>query len=234
MSGRQPTHCTRDEDGDFSTYNPAAPLGKAGEKQFYSDRNYDLFSILANVRNGYGFAGVETGEGFVPISQPKGVPEDACPEYLAVVAQWDGDGHNHSWLTVRELLEYDWTQTTRKTGFVTISEWAEWRDHGSPRSWSGGVMGGSVVHVSSEDMERAWQTVREEYNHPEQRWASVHLCRSGPELERMIELLGNAYCRVGWEVSYYEQCGPFLSETMPRLWRLGPPDRVRCCFFFDN
>ena len=37
-------------------------------------RNYDWFSILANVRNGMGFAGVVTGQGFNYISTPKGVP----------------------------------------------------------------------------------------------------------------------------------------------------------------
>lgn len=40
-------------------------------------RHYDLFAILGNVRNGYGFAGVVTGSGFVPISDCRGIPEDA-------------------------------------------------------------------------------------------------------------------------------------------------------------
>ena len=39
-------------------------------------RWYDLFSILGNVRNGYGFAGVTTGSGFVPISDQRGLPKD--------------------------------------------------------------------------------------------------------------------------------------------------------------
>ena len=43
----------------------------------YGDRNYNLFAILANVRNGTAFAGCKTGEGFNPISNPKGVPSDA-------------------------------------------------------------------------------------------------------------------------------------------------------------
>lgn len=40
------------------------------------NRNYDTFAVLANVRNGYGFAGVDTGDGFIPISQPRGYPKD--------------------------------------------------------------------------------------------------------------------------------------------------------------
>lgn len=39
-------------------------------------RNYDWFAILANVRNGRGFAGIKTGEGFSVIAEPRGVPED--------------------------------------------------------------------------------------------------------------------------------------------------------------
>lgn len=42
------------------------------DDRFYRDRNYDLFGILADVRNGRGFAGVTTGEGFVPIAAPQG------------------------------------------------------------------------------------------------------------------------------------------------------------------
>ena len=78
----------------------------------YDQRNYALYSILADVRNGYGFAGVFTGMGFTPIAPPRGVPEDASPEYRAEVAAWGGDGHSHSWLTLKELQAYDWHKTT--------------------------------------------------------------------------------------------------------------------------
>lgn len=45
-------------------------------------RNYDWFSILANVRNGYGFAGVPTGQGFDVIKHPNGLPDDISKEAL--------------------------------------------------------------------------------------------------------------------------------------------------------
>lgn len=45
-------------------------------------RNYDWFSILANVRNGYGFAGCITGEGFAVIADPRGLPEDISKDGL--------------------------------------------------------------------------------------------------------------------------------------------------------
>lgn len=40
------------------------------------NRSYDTFAILANVRNGYGFAGCDTGDGYEPICEPKGFPNN--------------------------------------------------------------------------------------------------------------------------------------------------------------
>lgn len=85
--------------------------------QPYIHRNYDVFAILADVRNGRGFAGSVTGAGFNPISEPKGVPEDADPATVEL-DEWDyfknlGD-HSFSWLTVAEMDAYDWDQVTTK------------------------------------------------------------------------------------------------------------------------
>lgn len=40
------------------------------------DRNYAVFAMLANVRNGRGFAGIETHVPIQPISEPRGWPRD--------------------------------------------------------------------------------------------------------------------------------------------------------------
>ncbi len=70
-------------------------------KRYWTDRNYLLFAILANVRNHYNIQ---------PISLPKGLPDDVSPE---VKNQSDEENYAHtrSWLTLKELLEYDWQQT---------------------------------------------------------------------------------------------------------------------------
>ena len=93
------------------------------EKRLYSGRNYNLFSILADVRNGYGFAGVPTGAGYKPMSKPKGLPADVSPEVKAVSDQWDGDGHSHSWFTVAEIMAYDWTPSIRFWQRSVTSRW---------------------------------------------------------------------------------------------------------------
>ena len=70
-------------------------------KQLYSDRNYYLFGILADVRNR---GGVE------PINYPKGIPDDASSGYRYMCEQWDGDAHSHSYFTLDELLNIHWSE----------------------------------------------------------------------------------------------------------------------------
>lgn len=70
-------------------------------KQLYSDRNYYLFGILADVRNR---GGVE------PINYPKGIPDDASSGYRYMCDRWDGDAHSHSYFTLDELLNIHWSE----------------------------------------------------------------------------------------------------------------------------
>lgn len=71
---------------------------------FHVPQNYELFSVLANVRN---------DEAVQPICAPKGVPSDPSPEFRWMVGYELGDGHSHSWLTLRELQNYDWKSVNR-------------------------------------------------------------------------------------------------------------------------
>ena len=84
--------------------NPYYIYGNDDEKQYerpwechsiYDGRNYELFSVLANVR-GYGPA----------ILEPRGLPDDICVLTKAESDRWDGDGHSYSYFTLRELVEY--------------------------------------------------------------------------------------------------------------------------------
>lgn len=103
----------------------------------YDERNYDLFAILANVRNGSGFAGVDTGDGFRPISEPRGIPNDASDYYIQQTKKWWGDGHSHSWLFLHELEDYDWRgQTTKHRGMVSPEQYKIFKEKGKPDEWS--------------------------------------------------------------------------------------------------
>lgn len=124
----------------------------------YDSRCYNLFAILADVRNGSGFAGVKIGEYFNPISEPKGYPDDLCEE-LQEDAPYRNDipmlsyQHSASWLTLRELIEYDWEQLHRNYGCVSEKTYKDdIMQNKHPQCWSGSVDGRNIVHLSEEDM----------------------------------------------------------------------------------
>lgn len=67
------------------------------------ERVYAWFAFLADVRN-YGAV--------TPISEPRGIPEDASESTKEAHAQWDVDAHSASWLTLNELIDFDYEQGT--------------------------------------------------------------------------------------------------------------------------
>lgn len=194
---------------------------------FYDGRSYDLFSILANVRNGYGFAGVPTGEGFRPIAMPRGLPADVSPEVKEESDRWNGDGHSHSYFTVAELLGYDWTQTATKIGILSAREFIEWDRYDrsrarSPKSWCGGISGPKVRHIDASEMERLCADI-DRYMRPEA--LTEEMQRRG---------LADTYAQFHWQIPYHRTCSEFWSETVPRLLALGAQEDVRIVFWFDN
>lgn len=86
----------------------------------FDDRSYGTFGFLAGVRN---YSGV------TPIAQPRGLPNDVSDYVRGQYDSWGGDGHTHSWLSLDELLAFDYSQpmedrrVTRQVG---------------PNAWSGG------------------------------------------------------------------------------------------------
>lgn len=203
----------------------------------YDGRNYDLFAILADVRNGRGFAGVLTGAGFDPIVAPRGVPDDASRFYRAQVARWDGDGHSHSWLTLRELKEYDWHgKSTRVCGVMTPEQYETLRATGTPpASYSGDVWGDMQVTLDTGDYEQIRAAFG--FDHPKVREALLAQARKQAERYRR-EIPDDAQITVNvrgwWPVSYYDCAQQFIEHTIPSLEKLGGFDDVRIVFFFDN
>jgi len=201
----------------------------AQKNDFYGGRNYDTFAILADVRNGRGFAGIKTGEGFNPISMPRGLPNDVSKETKRASDGMGGDGHSHSWLTLRELLDYDWTQETGKQGWVDLSTWADWirwdrADGLGPRSHCGDVSGGPVKKVSAEVMD--------------QLAADLDKLRDREDREAFLKKHGSTYAMATWKTPYYRSAQYLLGTTIPRLLKLAGgvngADDVRIVFFFDN
>lgn len=214
--GEYPTGPTRQVEPCYRCKGSGKELG-------YSSRNYDVFAILADVRNGSGFAGVATGDGFNIIAPQRGLPTDMDRElreltagysdeyYEAMRAKWGrgslGD-HSFSWLTLRELLEFDWTQVTRHRGIVSLKEYRRWRGttDRTPKEWSGGIWG-QGTEILSEGNPRVTDA----------------------------PLSDKLYVEAFWTETYAECAGCFHSRFIPALVALGhSPDDVRIVFGFDS
>lgn len=65
-------------------------------------RSYSMFGFLANVRN---------YDKCKPLAEPKGFPYDASDEVVSEFDQWEFDAHSASYLTVKELLDFDYDKT---------------------------------------------------------------------------------------------------------------------------
>lgn len=184
----------------------------------YDGRNYDLYAILANVRNGVGFAGIVTGDKLVPISEPRGLPWNVTPEVLAAKdPDYSNDEsppnlgeHDFSWINLRELVEYDWTQTVRQRGVVEWAEYSKLNKNGSPSGAYCAQVGDGTTTI-------------------EQPAAEAIVAAGGNPPE------GQTHVAIWWEETYREAVGSvFCDETIAALQKLGGIDDVRIVFGFDS
>lgn len=138
------------------------------DHKYEGNRHYFLFGWLANVRNGYGFAGCDTGDGIKPLAMPRGLPEDIAvsepvppysddmeyksPEYQ-LWSDWyennDYGEHSQSWLTGEESMEgLKTVGGTRKRGMISLMEYAAWDKVSQPDGWCGDVGGGNTMKIT--------------------------------------------------------------------------------------
>lgn len=227
----------------------------ATEDFTWHTRNYDVFAILADVRNGRGFAGCDTGDGFVPIAPPKGFPEDASPD-LRRHFEERGE-HTPSWLLLSEIYDYDWSRATVHRGWVEAPEllWMIRTGAAKPRSWCGGVDGRDVQRLERGVLAAKLlalgdppPAVIELLSKPDGAWTK--------DVADFFEPLRRCYARVEWRETYTESVGDFLKwvrSLVPRneeerraFWRnersdfadtrlsYRNPDEVRLVFWFDS
>ena len=191
--------------------------GAGAQTHVYDDRNYTVFSVLANVRN----------DGYVkPIADPRGLPEgvinreDSDKEGVEYIREQDFGDHSFSWLTLAELRAYDWHQTIANEGWVNAQVFAEWDakgKKGNPSMWSSRVSGSKVEHVTHSDMReyigRGFKTGLEQFGEMFQ----------GKEY----------YTLAQWTVPLSDYCKHFLS-FLETLSSLGSDEDVRLVFGFDS
>lgn len=192
----------------------------------YDSRNYNLFAMLADVRNGHGFAGFKTGERFNPISEPKGYPKDMCDELKSDLDEYSdaayysratlSNEHSASWLTLKELLDYDWNQTHRAYGCVSENTYRDFIMKGlHPECWSGDTSGRDIIHLSEETMVDLIQ--------------GIYPREEGKQYYTKCYFIAK---------TYKEASGGFYDDVIPVLQSLIPEDGtdedVRLIFDFDS
>jgi hypothetical protein len=168
--------------------------------QVYEGRNYELFAILAGVRNRYDIE---------PIVRPRGLPGDISNEVQSEADRWNGDGHSHSWLTLKELQEYDWNKNYVNSGLVDVEGYKEFKEKGKPSSyWQAG--GGN--HITNQEMD--------EFVASDKKGGFSDPCTY-----------------VEWQESGTESVDDFLTQTIPKLEKIkgeDKPENVRIVFWFDS
>jgi len=132
--------------------------------EVFDNRNYDLFGILADVRNGVGFAGVKTGDSWPSIAPDRGLPEDADVKHVPDDPRYAEDGeprylgdHSFTWVSLDELKAFGWDSVARQQlGVVKADEYEKLSSVGdSPESYCSGITGPGVQVYSPESYQEA-------------------------------------------------------------------------------
>lgn len=174
--------------GVFQRFDPTRNAWRDVESSYEQWRNYQLFAVLAGIRNGFGFAGVVTGQPVVPISMPRSLPADFLVDadyqhpvnelahIAAPLRQWRRAGeeltvwlgdHSHSWLEANEMLEWQ-PPIVCKTGILSRAIYETWDKQSHPAEYGGGVSGPNVIIVDDNEIAMAkqpgWTHVRCEWD----------------------------------------------------------------------
>lgn len=211
--------------GDVYDYNSDS------NKRWYSERNYDLFGILAGVRCNHLNA----------ISEQKGWPE----EFEALIpgstdtyeyAEWTWEAgigeHGLSWLGLDEILAYDWSQVFFREGLIRLPDYSylHWHMRNFPERYH----------------QPPWSTV----SHPrisqmqvvEESEAVDIIAAIKRDSDAPNDAMANSavYVRARWPILYSMLAGEFWTITVPRLIHHahahcdGDYKRVRIVFGFDS
>lgn len=161
--------------GIFQRYDEATKTWQDVASEYEQGRHYQLFAVLAGVRNGRGFVGVVTGEPVTPIAELRHYPDDFAVEdddhpivSVEVIdprrQKWRsaedplsismGD-HSHSWLSGEEMLAwFENAPEVVKVGILDRKTYEKWDGNGVPESWCGGISGRDAIVINDNVVEK--------------------------------------------------------------------------------
>lgn len=229
-------------------------------RDWFDDRNYRLFGMLADVRNGTGFAGCRTGNAVEPIAMPRGWPADLSPELEAERANIE---HTPTYLTVREMLDYferKRADDLTVIGVVDGQTYENLRDNGvRPTSWSGGISGRDIVTLDARiyDMIPADKIVHEADEHPGLRESTTRVNyadlpqgiaderKDDIRTSRMFDSLrgttteveerARVFVQAQWTQPALDYTSRFEHMLTEMIETAGTtPDNIRAVFYFDS
>ena len=177
-----------------------------GTPERFRDRNYDLFGILADVRNGHGFAGIATGSGWPSIAPNRGIPTDSTVTKEDEREYRLGD-HSFTWVSLDELKAFDWDGTVAESyGVVARDEYTRMRqaNEDRPQQWCGGISGRDVLTVTEN------------------------------ELLAAKEPIPFSHVRLSWKETAREGTGDWIGDVQPWLETLAEGRPLRLVFGFDS
>lgn len=146
----------------------------------YEDRNYEVFALLADVRNRHSIE---------PMSELRGVPANASD---TVRNYMDGGLHSVSHYILNELLDYDYKNTiVKRSGYVTLDGYRQFKDMGKPQSWCQGTTSDIVNHCKMDEQ--------------------LKIVDSG------TEQWGYSYTFVQWNEPMDKVVGSFYTSTLKQL-----------------
>ena len=191
---------------------PKAVEGVPIAPDVFDGRNYDLFGILANVRNGIGFAGSQMGEGWPSIAAGRGWPADFDLRHITPDPQYREESrylgdHSFTWLTLEELKDYRWDATESWLYGVVPADEYDRLAGAPPEIYCGGVMGPGIKTYEPDEYKAARET--------------------GTLVER-------PHVRMGWPMTARAATGDWPGQVIPWLETLADGKQLRLILGFDS
>lgn len=200
----------------------------ATHEDWPTPRNCLFFALVANARNGFGFAGVPTHEPITPIAEPRGLPTDMAFPFDADEAfekyedadaarvAWLGD-HSHTWLLLSELQAGMQTALPgHRTGIVELPILAKLDNpQAQPESWSGDISSPRLIRLP---FDLAWEMSR---------------------IPAVVEAAAKSglliVTRHPWTIDSFEGIDEAYRRLIFEEWpKLGKPEDVRIIMGFDS
>lgn len=199
----------------FIEVNKRGKWVMSGERSSIS-RDYRLFSLLANVRN--------YNDRMKPLSEPRGVPDDASAGYKKEVKRYGVDGHSHSYFTVEEIRKHPWNDRKHTAkGWIPLGDFIKLKNRDDPNyrmpylydSDPSSIPGRKLV--SKEEMES--------------------LARLGPLNNSSDDdkVMNTIFTYMEIEFSDADMCGEFVDMVNEVVENLKVSEKdIRLVFYFDN